>query len=488
MKKTTKYILITLAVLLVLGGAFAVLYFTDPKRTESEETSSSSAAPATSFINKKQEDVTSVTVKNPLSEFTILQTEKPAESAPVESSEASAAENDFAYTIQGYEKYKLKESTLGAAVENACNMISAKDIGTVDDLAKYGLSGKDAGTVTVNFKDGTKETFTVGIEAGETAGRYVLYGDKVYISSVNTVFVTSLYASFENFNYTVADMTDESGQNPYSILNKLSLSGTNFPEPIEITYSEDKAEFRMTSPFNTDCGISAMDELMQKMKTLSATSIVKANATQADLKEYGLDVPFATTAFTINEESHTLSVSEKKVDGARYMIADGDNTLIYTVKAEDVAPWAETTSFKLRNPYVFLPMIVSVNEFTIEAGGKTCTVELARTVNKEKTTETQTIYDYTAKKDGKDIVYEDVTKFYMSMISIAALNTEETPYADTADVKFTFRYYEGNEDVLEYRKTADDRYVALLNGTYSATVRKTSIDEFQTALDAFIAK
>lgn len=494
MKKTTKYIIITLVIVLVLGGAFAALYFTDPNRTAGEEESSSSeAADGTALITKDKAEVSTVDVKNAKGEFTIVQTEKVQEASSAESSEsedsASSAEPtvSYEYTVKGFEQYPVNSSNFETAVYNACSLTAMKDLGEVENLADYGLTGENASVVTVHMKDGSTETFTAGIAGGETAGNYILYKGKVYIGTVNSVFQSSMYDNFTGFGYSIEDVDNGDGLGAHSLLEKMNLSGTAYSKPIKMVYDEKKAQNRMTEPVDIDCNLTVMDTLTTALKTISST-VVLANATESDLEKYGLKTPYATIEFTLNGESHTMTVSEQKVDGKRYMLAEGDKTIIYAVDDSAVSEWVGLTSLKLRNSYVFLPMIANVDDFTVEADGKTCKVDLSRTVNEEKSSDEQKVYDYTATKNGKDVEYENVTKFYMAMISIAVLSDEELPYTGKPEAKFTFNYYEGGQDVLEYYRANDDRLVAVLNGTYTATVRSTSIGDFVKALDDFMAK
>ncbi len=49
--------------------------------------------------------------------------------------------------------------------------------------AEFGLSGETATNVEVHYKDGSTDTYVVGSEAGESAGRYLLKDGVVYISA-----------------------------------------------------------------------------------------------------------------------------------------------------------------------------------------------------------------------------------------------------------------------------------------------------------------
>ena len=62
MKKSIKYLLIILAVVLVLGAAVLVLVLTDPNRGAAEEESSNASADTISLVSKEAADVASMEI------------------------------------------------------------------------------------------------------------------------------------------------------------------------------------------------------------------------------------------------------------------------------------------------------------------------------------------------------------------------------------------------------------------------------------------
>ena len=498
MKKTTKYIIIALAVVVLLVGALLVLNFTDPKKAESSESESSATSTDVSLITKDENTLKSIHVKNEFSDFTVnaVQVENEVEStASSEASsegESSAPEKTITtnYSIEGFENYEVKTDTLKSAAKIIFSLSYVMEIGQVEaeKLGDYGL-GDTAADVTAEFTDGTKESLKIGSPAGETTGNYILYNDKVYISPMNTMFTTDVINQVTPASWAIDEMADESG-NAFSFLNYIKVTGEKYPRTVEVVYDEVGADYEMKQPMIASGNISYTETLITALRTFATTSTVKVNAKEEDLKEYGLDVPYAQVEFTINGKSHKITAGAKN-GASRYVYIDNYTDAIYLADAAKMEPWTDAGEVKFRDSFVRLTMITTVNKLTVEAAGSTTVVDFARTPNEEKSTDTQTVYDYTTKKNGVDIEYPEVTSFYGDLISIAVLNMNEMQHVDKADVTITYSYYSGEpEDKVEFFKgtEGDDRYVAYVNGVYAATVRGTSIEAFLKSYEKFSAK
>lgn len=486
MKKTTKYVIITAAIALVLGGILAVLYFTDPAKTEEESSSSStSSAAEQSLLKRNASELKSITVKGENADFTILAKEEEASSESSESSSSSESEPQMVYSVEGYEDYDMKQSNLKSAAGNFTNLTYIKELGEVENLSEYGL---DNGTVaTATYSDGTSETFTVGREPGETAGRYILYKGKVYVSAVNQVYYTPLEEQINPVSWSITDVTDEDG-NTYSNLDKFIISGEKYPRKVEMYFDEDSFDYSVTEPIKSGGSMTYATTLMDALKEFNAGTIVKTEATEEDLKEYGFETPYADMTFAINGEEHSIVVGAKEGND-RYIYVDGNKKIIYKIANNTLAPWADADETKFRDGYVNILMITKVNKITVEGKSGKTVIDLSRTVNEEKSTENQTSYDYTAKRDGVDIVYKNITKFYSNLISIPILNMQETATTGEALFKITYGYYDGSpETKMEFFQSAEseDRYIVKIDGEYNSTIRKSSIDAVEKALADFI--
>lgn len=483
MKKTTKYIIVTLAVVVVLGAVGAFLFFTDPANQAAEESSStSSSAEERVLIKRTASELQSIRVQGENADFTLLAKE---EEATGESSASSESEPAMVYSIEGYEGYDFKQANLKAAARNFADLTYVKDLGEISDLEQYGLI--DGTVATATYKDGTTETFMVGVEPGETAGRYILYKGRVYVSSINQVYYSTLEEQITPVSWTIEDVTDEDG-NTASTLDMFKIVGEKYPRAVELVYDPKSFDYIMNAPIPSGGSISFSNDLIEVLRSFNAGTVVKIKATEEDLKAYGFDDPYAEMSFTINGETHSITVGAKNGSN-RYIYVDGNRNVIYEIANSSLSTWADAGEAKFRDGYVNILMITKVNKITVEGPSGKTVIDLARTVNEEKTTDTVTSYDYTAKRDGVDIVYKNITKFYSNLISIPILNMEEAPTTGQPVFTITYGYYDGSpETTMEFYQSAEseDRYIARINGIYNSTVRKSSIDSVDKALAAFI--
>ena len=480
MKKSTKNLLIMAAVLLVLGVAAAMLLLL-PSGGE-EETPSSAPSSQVSDVGTEaltelaSEDVTAISVKNAEDSFAFVQ-----------------EGGDF--TLQGFEDYSINSAAVTGSVQSLLSMTPSKSLGSRDDLQEFGLSGKDAVQVEISCKDGSAVKLVLGSEAGESTGRYVLKDDEVYIvPNVMEQLYGSKFGYFSTFLYSIADrtqtVTDSNGsistETLSDILYRITLSGSNFPEEVKIEYNEDVLSmFLMTAPVRAESGTMAMEDLTAALKAPEAAEVVAAGLTEEVLEEYGLNEPFAKAEFTLNSDSHTVTVSEADLENNRYLLLD-DRDVVYKVTRSTVAAWAESNVLELRMSYIWLPNIKDVQRITLTAeGDMVYRFDIERTVNEELSTETNTQYDLTIKNAaGNDVVYEDYQKFYQNLIGTAVLSIDRTEHSgDTPLLRVEYGYFVGSgKNVIEFYLIENDRCVALLDGEFNGVVRKSEVDKLLSRL------
>lgn len=478
MKKQTLYIIITLVVALILGGVLLLLFFTDPARAAAPE-ESSYVEEGGSLITRSEADVVSIKVKNPSAEFTIIK-----------DLEADAADETgtLHYTIEGYEDMGVKSGTLAAAVANMAALSYSKEIGEVADVTVYGLDGSS--TAVVNFADGSSEEVVIGITPGESAGRYVLYEGKVYICAINSLFVTGVENQLGNLTWTIEPYADEDG-NYYNYLNQFILSGKNFERDIEINFDPEVYDYVMSKPVAAVASTDLMEAIATSLAYFETYSVAAVDPDEAKLAELGLDEPHCDLNFMLNGNAHRITLGNQAGAGYRYGYVDGDLSTVYVISETYYAAWVNTTETMLRDGYVYLKMIYDVNRITVKTQEKTAVIELTREVNEDLSTDNSITYDYFAKLDGKEVEYDgNVNVFYTDIIGIPFVNMTELEVTGEPVVTVTYGEYDSDkETVLEFYKAKDqeNRIVALINGEYSATVRDTSIQDFLTAFDNFLA-
>lgn len=478
MKKQTLYIIITLVVALVLGGLLLVLFFTDPARNPSEAETSVVEEGGT-LISRDVASLVSLEVKNPSSQFTVVRDPE---------AEAEDTTGTLHYTITGYEDMGVKSGTLAAAVQNVALLEYTKEIGEVADISIYGFDGSY--TATATFEDGSTESLEFGITPGESTGRYVLYKGKVYICSVNSLFMTEMEKQLGNVSWTVDSYQDEDG-NYYNYLNSFIISGKNFENEIEINFDPERFDYIMTKPVSAVAGIELMESIAQTLAYVETTSVVAVNPDEAKLAELGITEPYCDLSFMLNGNAHRITLGNQSTPGYRYACLDGDMSVVFTLSDIYYGTWADTTETKLRDGYVYLKMIYDVNKITLETADKKAVIDITREVDEELSTEDSVSYKYFAKLDGKEIGYDkNVNTFYTEIIGIPFVNMNELEPEGEAILTVKYGEYDSEEEtVLEFYKAKDQesRIVAYLNGQYSATVRDTSITDFLAAFDEFLA-
>lgn len=485
MKKNLRYLIIMLAVLVVLGGGAAALLLTQP--TESDEDSSSTSSTTTeTVIDREDSEIASIQVKNPSASFTLL----PLEQETASSEESSATEETVQFTIDGYQDYDVDTSGVTSAASGVSSVIASKNLGEQEDLEQFGLSGDAATQVTVTYNDGTTDEFTVGNEAGESTGRYLLKDGVVYISSS---FSDSLLGSPLDFLskevYAVDDLveevTDEDGNTTENtvtdVLYHMELTGTHLEEPIVVEYDETKiSTYLITQPVIAESGSNQFSEMLTALKSLTADSVAAVGRTQENLEKYGLAEPYTQIVFNMNGEDHTLAVSEKNSDGNRYLIAD-DKDVIYVVASDTVTSWADADLMDLRMSYVWLPNIKDVSAMTLTVNGDTeYRFSAEQVLNEEESTEDEPVYDLNVTNaDGETVDYENYQDLYQAVLSLAVLSNDKVTYDENAPVlEVTYEYFDGSDpDTITYCAVEDqnERYAALLNGAYNGLVRRSEV-------------
>lgn len=478
MKKQTLYIIITLVVALILGGLLLLLYFTDPARNPDPQDTSYVEEGGT-LISRDVATVVSLKVKNPEADFTIVRDPE---------AEAEDSTDTLHYTFEGYEDMGVKSGTLAAAVSNIAQLDYTKEIGEVPDVNIYGLDGSF--TAVATFEDGSTEEVTFGITPGESTGRYVLYKGKVYICAINSLFMTGMETNLGNLSWTINPYEDGDG-NYYNYLNSFSISGTNFEKDIEIVFDSERYDYVMTKPVAAVASTELMESIAQSLAYVETRSVAAVNPDEAKLAELGITDPYCDLNFMLNGNAHRITLGGQSSPGFRYACIDGDTSVVYTLSDVYYSSWADTTETKLRDGYVYLKMIYDVNKITIETQDKSAVIEITREVNEDLSTEGSITYNYFAKLNGKDVEYDkNVNNFYTEIIGIPFVNMTELEITGEPVVTVKYGEYDSDkETVLEFYKAKDQesRIVALLDGEYSATVRDTSIEDFLTAFDTFLA-
>ena len=292
-------------------------------------------------------------------------------------------------------------------------------------------------------------------------------------------------------SWDISPYYESDGAESYNF-EKFNLSGTNFSRPINVYYDTKKYEYYMTSPIACYGGYSFIGELVDYLVSFTAGSVLDVKPTADELETYGLNEPYAELDFTLNGESHKITVGNKYNTERRYAIIDGNENVVYGVYIEHISKWTESKELDYRDTYASIVFIYDVDKFTVEANGKKIEVDMVRTVNADRTTDTTKSYDYKCIVNGKEMDYDKVTKFYGTVIGVPLLNMTDTDGDNKTLLKITYEFYEDeNRDdlVIEYQgcKSNSDRAVVYLDGKYNVSVRMNAVKDVLTAFNDFYA-
>lgn len=477
MKKTTKNIIIALAVLLVLGAAAAVLLLTTPVEEPEEETSSTSSTTMEKLIDQSITDIKDVVIDNSESGESLTL-------VPAKSGEDSEENNTF--TIKGWEDEDVITANVLSLAQSFYSVTPTKEIGQVENLAEYGLSGDGLYKVTVSYTNGSSDTILVGSEAGETYGRYALYDDTVYIIPGSIYLTKSKYEFINTSVLSIPDIVteDEEGNETTatSEFKSLRLSGTNYPQEILMKESEDELlVYEIAEPVYAGANSTWVDSLLEQLQTITASGVAAVQATDEDLEKHGLDEPSAVVEYVMNGEKHTLRLGDKS-NGIYSLMAD-DNTTIYLIGESSVDSWANKTVYQVRDSFIRLVNIKSVEKLTVTAADGVDVYDVERILNEERSTESSPFYDLEISKDGEAIEYDNYQPFYQMLLSVSLLNEEvREPEGDPVLTIRYDRFDGGSEEICFYKDSAAERrYIVTLNGQPSGVVRSTDVEKILEA-------
>ena len=328
MKKTTKYIIITLVVLIVLGAAAAALILTSPKDSEDDANSSSTVSESTepALIDKTAEDVKNIGIEDLTADdsYTIIPTE----------TTTSSGDTEQTFTIEGWDDLDVLYSNVKSLADRLYSITPTKKVGAVEDLSEYGLGSGEGYKITMNYTDGTSQTFTIGNKAGESSGSYMLYEDEVYIVPVSTYLKQSKYDFLNKSLIAIPTptitATDGTETDSTSEINSLHLSGQNYPEEIQFGLSDDEVlAYDITEPIYAGMNSGKIDDFVKQLQNVTAAGVLAVHATEEDIAKYGLDNPVAVCDYTMNDEHHVIKLGDKT--GDLYSMMVDDDTTIYTI-------------------------------------------------------------------------------------------------------------------------------------------------------------
>src|SRR5471032_2501055 len=335
----------TLALIVVLGGLGAYIYFVTSKTPEG---GSDSAA-------KKQEKV-----------FASLQADK------IDELKISTAAGDATSLKKEGGAWKITQPMDAPAsdseVAGVTSALSQVEIVRIIDenptnLNDYGLSNP---RIEIDFKASGDKGYSkllVGEKSPTGADMFAKRNDEKKVFLIPAMQETS-------FNRTTFDLRDKTllkfERDKVDAID-ISAGGKT------LAIGKDGGEWKLSKPVQTKADFGSVEGLVGRLQTVQMKSIVADDATPADLKKYGLDKPEATVNLNLGSAKATLIFGGKAADNTVYA-RDASKPAILTVESallDDMKKSAD--EYRRKDIFEFRPF--NANHIEITRNGQTITLE-----------------------------------------------------------------------------------------------------------------
>ncbi len=499
-KQVRTLILISITVLLLVGGLLSLLFLLP--EDEEETSSETSSEPTIDVVSKSTDDkgntidqpVKKIEVKNQKGSYEII-------------------EKDNQLVVAGYEDLPVGTYEFESLTRLLSSLTATRKI-TATNISDFGLD-KPRATALVTYHDDSVISFELGNDIAGDLSCYIRLNKEGPIYTVGSSFAEQLLKKPEAYIGTTlitapatkTDQTDSTGTVDTPILKNMKLSGTvrkDKPFAFGINDSKDKDTvfanfvYITTSPYRKGTADS-VSRMAQTVTTLTAVEAVKAHPTADQLKQYGLDNPHSVCDLTLavqspvttdgetdytyyNSTKYSIKLGGKDENGNYYAMVD-DYNAVFAVSSESV-PWAEMQFGDAVNSLLFLRDITTVKSIQVTAKGKTNTFELTHLPDEEDNDKSMVV-----KVGGKTLSTPDFRSLYQVFMSIYRYGeAEKTPSGD-ADIVFALTPVKSNDVkvIAKFYKKDASLYTCVMSDGDVFTVKASSIDQLYAQIENYLA-
>lgn len=477
----TRAIVISAAVLLVLGIVLVVLVLTEPNsNAESSDTTTSQVSTAITVTDKAAESITKVTIKNTTGEYEINKT------------------GESEWEIPALGSAPVNTMTISALMNNlsACKTTELVEA-NAENLEKYGLK-EPVAEVKVDFDDGTTSEMCLGILNNAQTYYYFAVKGSNDVHYVSTYKMGSLLYRKEDFVATALVESYDSS-NPV-VMEKMTITRADLDYPIIIEalpVQEDDEEVittfndhKFTSPYAIEVDASRSSGVIYGMYGLTAAQCEYLTPTEEILAKTGLDNPQCVVSMVTNGKTYTLKIGEaiKQITLSEsedvpdtvtitgyYAMLDGLD-IVYSI-APTSLPWLNANVSDLMSRMPLSPYIYSLDTITVT------------------TADGAMEFKIDGDKDNYKFLYNgeavDTAKFkelYQFMISTVGeeLYSEEPTGELIASIRYTYKDKAQPDDSLEYYASDDRKSIIKINGTTLYKVRQIYTTKLLANIDALL--
>lgn len=441
------------------------------------------------LISHVPADIKEVKVKNDNGSFELL-SETPTETSTDKSGKKVTTTQKTQYTLKGYEDAPLA-SGMPDAVANDAAAVTTTNIVDINgkNIEEYGLD-KPRATVTVTFANKNKRTITIGSEAPDSAGTYIMVdGDKAIYLVANDSVDSFLYKPMTFLDTSVTTAAEKSSN---GTPETATISGTNFKDTLEFKANDDTtvntAHYKMTAPVNCFVNVTNGSTVLESLRSITADEVIAYKPNDDTMSKYGLSTsnPYAKIAAKFGDGTITLYSSKPKTEkteatteAATEALEDGSSSttettteyayiynpstnIIYKIVTTKV-PWVNTSFEDMVFEYVIKADEASIKTIEVTADGKTSKFDLSTETKKDKDgnkTKSTTV------KSGKNTI--ETSKFdifFQNLESATVANVKTSNVSTSADLTVKITYNTDKEpDTYTFYKGETGKYNFSIDG------------------------
>lgn len=478
MKKAVKGIIGLSAALVVLGGGYAALMFTQPEDITEENSSSEvdTQQQEVILIQDSAENasgvIKTVDVKNPSGELHVVQ-KTPA-------TEDSAA----TYTLDGCQDIEMKTAVIGTLANNANGMTSADVIEeNCTNLEKFGLAKPEI-MVEIEYETGTEYTLLIGNEAPMGSVTYVMLDGTDTVYTVNNSTLANYSKTFtELVDTTVLKSPDE-----MPIIESMRIERENMDYDILLEYNYNKADKGGTSsthlmkePVEAYLGAERSETVITGMFGLSADGIYSVHCEEIDIAEAGLDNPFCTVTMDCDDgNQYRLLFSESFTDdqygNCCYAMIDGGK-VIYIISTEK-AVWTTVQPVDIASKMYIASYVWNITDLKFSAGGKDYSFVITP-ADPENEPENLKSSDFNTTLNGENFDTERYRQFYSFIISgnaeSFAFDEELSSGEPIAELEYTDKY-DGKKRTFAFYEYSPMTAIIAVDGESKFFISKSYVE------------
>jgi hypothetical protein len=441
----------TIALVVVLGGLLAYIYFVTWKQPEGGASASDTKVEKV-FPGLQSDKIAEIHVHSESGDSTVLKKDK--------------------------DGWKIAEPVAAAAQDSEAsgiaNALSQLDVARVIDenpasLVDYGLG---APRVEIQFKaEGDKDFRTLFI------GQKTPTGTNLFAKTNNQKRVFTV-ASFQDstFNRSTFDLRDKS-------VMKLDRDKVDHVEIVAdnktLELAKSGGDWKLVKPLQAPADLGATEGLIGKVQSAQMKSIVSEDVSPADLKKYGFDKPTASVTLGLGSAKASLLFGGKSGDGAVYA-KDASKPSVMTVDAmlvDDLKKGPD--EYRKRDLFAFRAYDTPHIEFA--RGGQTTAFDKTKGAKPEDEDK------WRRAGASADADKEKMSVLLAKLESLRAMSFVDSTAKTGLDMPaltVTAKYDDGKkEERVTFAKTGSDVYASRPGEPGAAKVNPTEYDEIIKKLD-----